>query len=426
MARLPLEVVGLIIDDVGANLHNDFSSIKACALVCHSFLPLCRKYIFACVTLNWNLPHHSSLPTSDQLNNLLSNSPHLAEYIRELDYPFTEKEFGPKRSPWLSSMFKKLVKLQKLSLSYSTFTQGRLLNWMSSYKRMVLLPLLQLPTLTWISLFKIRNFPMADLAGCANLKNLEIWGLECSKGVGEFLEALPPTPVMLELLDFNCRNIKTVLRACKARRPDGKPIIDFSSLKQITAIVERLDSMKELFGMCRNLQKIDINSKCLSTSCPLHPFDLTLIVDDGMSYDPSKSPSLKGLLTMLEHSLHTLVDINIEYGIHNEETYDGALASLCHELEKMIGKNVVETINLEILVTGDCSRLGELDDVLMGFPGGWPALRKVSILLIVVMPSNNELKALQGIPFAKLVESKRVEFDLELAYDAADLTEEDQ
>ena len=85
--RLPLEVLEQIIEDVAADYVDNLSSVKAWALVCHSFLPLCRKHIFASVTLN----AHSSA-TSDDLSNLLSNSPHLAVYIRELDYLVNEKE----------------------------------------------------------------------------------------------------------------------------------------------------------------------------------------------------------------------------------------------------------------------------------------------------------------------------------------------
>ena len=266
--RLPLEVVERIIENVATGYYDsysdlyDFSSTKACALVCHSFLPLCRKHLFASVTLNsrsYPVPH-----TSDDLNQLLSDSPHLAVYIRELDYHVHQKEFVGKRSPWLLAMFKKLVKLQKLSITY---LPGKKLDWMSSSGRKVLLPLLHLPTLNSISLSAIRNFPLADLTSCVNLKNLHIGSLECSKpnGVGKFLEALPPTPAMLEELTIDARNasVKPLQQLCRAQRPDGKPIIDISSLMKFTATVARLDSMTEFFGMWRNLRKIDLISMSL-------------------------------------------------------------------------------------------------------------------------------------------------------------------
>ena len=260
MLRLPLEVINLIIDDL-AKYNDKLSSIKACALVCHSFLPLCRKHIFASVTLNARQP---SSPISDDLNQLLSNSPHLAVYILNLDYHLNKKykkEFAKNRASWLLPMFKKLVKLQSLKISYDPYTsRKKVFDWMPLYERKVLLPLLHFPTLTSINLSTIMNFPLADLAGCVNLKNLEIESLECSpNGVGVILEALPPTSVMLERLAIN-RGVKLVQQLCHARRPDGKPIIDFSSLKEIRSNDIHLHSMTELFRMCKNLHKISLTS----------------------------------------------------------------------------------------------------------------------------------------------------------------------
>ena len=378
----------------------------------------CRKYIFAYVTLN---SRHPSSPSSDDFNHLLSNSPHLTVYIQELDYHVNKREFVTKRTPWLLSMFRKLVRLQKLSISYSPSGPGRKLDWMSPSVRKVLLPLLHHPTLTRINLATIRNFALADLASCVNLKTLRMESLECSTGIGKFLEALPATPAMLERLMIYEGNVSHVQRLCDARRPDGKPIIDFSSLKKFAPTVARLDSMKELFGMFRNLHKINLSS-ILSHIFSLHRFDVTIIVEPEASRsDPLEyNSSLKGLFTMLKPSLPTLVDIYIKYDIDNDdETYDGPLAGLCHELEKMVGQNVVETIELLIWVYSgyDCTRWGELDDVLMGSPEGWPALRKVSLSFNVTKPqsSRDTDKALRELPMTKLVESKRVQFDFRVA-----------
>ena len=92
------------------------------------------------------------------------------------------------------------------------------------------------------------------------LCQLQICSLECSTGVGKFLEALPATPVMLEQLVIYDGDIKLLQRLYHARRPDGKSIIDFSSLKKIVVMVTRLDSLMELFGICRNLYKINLLS----------------------------------------------------------------------------------------------------------------------------------------------------------------------
>ena len=118
---------------------------------------------------------------------------------------------------------------------------------------------------------------------------------------------------------------------------------------------------------------------------------------------------------MLKPSLPTLVNIDIEYYINDkDETNDGPLAGLHHELEKMAGQNVVETIKLKIWVQQgcyDCTRWGELDDVLMGSPESWPALKEVSFKVIGSSRKDPNFKALRNLPMTKLVESKQVEFN---------------
>ena len=245
-------------------------------------------------------------------------------------------------------------------------------------------------------------------------------------------------------------NVKPVQQLCHARRPDGNPIIDFSLLKKITAKVGRLDSMTELFEMwsLRNLQKIKLSSMSL----PLpHSYYLFIHIDDvyflyyivnrEVCPHPSESTSsLKGLFTMLKPSLPTLVDIDIEYYIDEDDDEDdeddeedktdddSPLAGLCTELEKMIGQNVVETIKLLIWVhqpsSYDYTRWSELDDILMGSSSstittteGWPALREVSLSFNVTTTSKKDsgkLKALRKLPMKKLAESKRVEFDFQV------------
>ena len=227
---------------------------------------------------------------------------------------------------------------------------------------------------------------------------------------------------MLERLTIDEGNVKPVQQLCHARRPDGKPIIDFSSLKKIKSNDVQLCSMTELFGMCRNLEKIILDCMSFPSSYLFIHLTLTLIVDDA-SFGPVGSTScMKGLFTMLKPSLSTLVDIYIAYSIDDGHTslYDDPLGDLCHELEKMVGQNVIETITLLISVypRTDCTRWGELDDVLMGSPEGWPALRKVSLSLIAAGnytdTSDKLLKELRGLSMAKLMESKQVQFDFQI------------
>ena len=78
---------------------------------------------------------------------------------------------------------------------------------------------------------------------------------------------------------------------------------------------------------------------------------------------------------------------------------------------------MIETVRLLIWVhTGyDCTRWGELDDVLMGSPEGWRALREVSLSFHVIRTVRHGLdKAFRDPPMTKLVESKRVQFNFDV------------
>lgn len=70
----PLEIYENIIDFVAGEDVDRFSSIQACALVSHTFLPLARKHLFASITLNdigWTRRHH---PNTQKFVQLISRT----------------------------------------------------------------------------------------------------------------------------------------------------------------------------------------------------------------------------------------------------------------------------------------------------------------------------------------------------------------
>ncbi|KAF8512384.1 hypothetical protein JB92DRAFT_2928270 [Gautieria morchelliformis] len=74
-SRLPQELIDAITDD----LHEDYDALLACSLVCRSWLPSSQRLLFRAVTF---------VLEEDRCNKLaqaLLDSPHLANYIRELE-----------------------------------------------------------------------------------------------------------------------------------------------------------------------------------------------------------------------------------------------------------------------------------------------------------------------------------------------------
>ncbi|KAK0238260.1 hypothetical protein EDD85DRAFT_574573 [Armillaria nabsnona] len=79
--HIPQELVDIVV----SNLHDDLPSLKACALVSHSFLPFSQKGIFACIEVFIVPPPSHSGHTFKNLLNLLIGSPHIAPLITSLE-----------------------------------------------------------------------------------------------------------------------------------------------------------------------------------------------------------------------------------------------------------------------------------------------------------------------------------------------------
>ncbi|PPQ64979.1 hypothetical protein CVT24_008167 [Panaeolus cyanescens] len=84
---LPPELISLIIDFITSGtprsrLHREqVASLNACSLVCKSLVPLCRRYIFETVTVEFEIGLRSRV---DHLIHFLDSRPHIRPYIRHL------------------------------------------------------------------------------------------------------------------------------------------------------------------------------------------------------------------------------------------------------------------------------------------------------------------------------------------------------
>ncbi|KAK0482207.1 hypothetical protein IW261DRAFT_1677838 [Armillaria novae-zelandiae] len=79
--HIPQELVDIVV----SNLHEDLPSLKACALVSHSFLPSSQKGIFACIEVFTVPPPSRSGHTFQNLLSLLLGSPHISPLITSLE-----------------------------------------------------------------------------------------------------------------------------------------------------------------------------------------------------------------------------------------------------------------------------------------------------------------------------------------------------
>ena len=238
-------------------------ALKTCSLVCQAFLPICRKHIFESIILD----DSDLLPTSRTtyaFECLLRETPEIADYIRKLDYNIRATDLT---SSSIQESMKRISRLQFLSVQYR---YRRRLDWRNNPIRPTLLHLLHLPTLTHFEMTGMNDFLVSDLMPCVNLEYLDICGNYMSAGVAAdttFHAALPEHSIQLHefVARTRTRTPTIIMKLCSARRPDGKPIIDFGYLSKITVTLDGLnecEAILELFRRCHSLTNAHISCRC--------------------------------------------------------------------------------------------------------------------------------------------------------------------
>ena len=251
---LPLEIDEIIIAFLAEDDAKN-SAVKACSLVCRAFLPLCRKHIFASIVLN--RPRSQSL-TTRQLEQLLSRSPEIANYIQKLDYNIVIDDLA---SSSIQECLKHINRLQSLAIQ-----QTLKLDWSSNDLRPALLHLLHLPTLIHFKITEIDKFVASDLVPCVNLKTLEIGRYTnlTATATDTILPTLPDCSIQLNEFISGTTNTTAIMDICTAQRPNGQPVIDFSSLAKISVVIENdrdIKASQELFRRCKQLADVHISCK---------------------------------------------------------------------------------------------------------------------------------------------------------------------
>jgi len=253
---LPLEIKETILDLLAEDDDDNHSALKVCSLVCHAFLPICRKHIFGSIVLDDYLATYT--PISHALARLLYERPEIADYIRKLDYTIGGTA---STDPLIQETLKRISRLEFLTIWNYDSPQ---LDWCNNPIRPALLHLLHLPTLTHFGVNNINNFAISDLIPCVNLKYLEIGVHTTGATEAAFPAALPEQSIQLNEFVAELRTADTIMKLCTARRPDGQPVIDFGSLSKIKFALETRDEVEasqELFRRCQLLTDVQISCK---------------------------------------------------------------------------------------------------------------------------------------------------------------------
>jgi len=254
MAAIPLDVYGLILDSLAED-DEELTSMRACSLVSRAFLPLARKHIFASVEVN---SPFATKPSIDAFVNLIERNPEIGKYVRKLDYGIAYDYIMP---PILRTLCK-LTKLKSLTIWHHSASK---LKWMTQM-RPAFLHLMRLPTLSYLKLRSIENFPASDLIHSSSLDHLHIEHIDFAEEdiVPPSTTPLPRKSVHVREYTVGFKSASATKKLLQSKRPDGLPIVDFTELTKVTATCDKqedIDVIQPVFMRAEHLEEIDLSSE---------------------------------------------------------------------------------------------------------------------------------------------------------------------
>ena len=259
----PLEIEETILDFLAED-DRGHSALKMCSLVCQAFLHTCRKHIFGKIVLNPSASESydvgSMCLTARAFENLLRETPEIADYIHKLDFNI-RKLIENLTIPSIQKLLKQISKVEFLTVRQHGW---QIFEWSNNSLRPALLHLLHLPTLTHFKVAGIKNFVASDLIPCVNLKCLDIGGYTTVAAETTFPAVFPEHSIQLNAFVVGIGTDNAIMKLRTARRPDGQPIIDFGSLSMITVGFEKPAECKaslEMFRHCHALTNAHISCK---------------------------------------------------------------------------------------------------------------------------------------------------------------------
>ena len=252
METLPLDILLNIIDLLAGGDGEDIKSLQILSRTCKYMVPLCRKYLFSSLNL------HSKL-ISERFSDLLSKNPDIARYVTSLDYgvdifPISGHELN------IFDMLKKRSSLRSIGLRPLSYSDW---NYFPESTRSSLIFLIQLPTVTHLSINHFNGFPATALSGCGNLIHLQLRRLILAPPeVDQVISRRKiPSPVSLYI---GTRTYGLAALLNSASLYAGGPIVDFSRLQKAEIHVsspDDIDQVNELIRVTTRLEYLKIDGE---------------------------------------------------------------------------------------------------------------------------------------------------------------------
>ncbi|EDQ99411.1 uncharacterized protein LACBIDRAFT_335053 [Laccaria bicolor S238N-H82] len=391
-SNTPPEIIEEIINALG----DDVAALKACSQTCSSLLPSCRKCLFRTIHITPRDHPQRNLPRLiTSFGTLLDRNPGISDYVRNFVHRICTPDLDD------DDVLRVLGRLRRVQ-SFKLGMGDRVIEWKTLRQpfRDALLRLIHLRSISRLKISDIQDFPIKTLCPCANLVDLtllSVWGSAAGidddeQGEGNFVpEAVAP---QLQSFNFDSWSSPYVLHLLNYRRSDGIPVLDFGSVRRLTAEGQNEQDLVVIQALIKATQNLEVIKYSGTYAC-------TQNASSWISYAISHSSNLvielingyAGLAVALMNtpSLSTLRKLCLSHEINGEG--QDPLCGLPEALRGLSGRNVIEEIYLEVLVDTDCQcntgtlEWGRLDAAL---EHGFPMLRHVLLDIAVwVFSSHN-------------------------------------
>ena len=377
---LPLDVLLYIIDLLAVGDCGDFKSLQTLSQTCKSMVPLCRKHLFS------SLAFGKGLNSIERFSDLLSKNPDIARYVKTLLYNVIEDYENNIHDHIIDcemNIFNILNERSSL-LSIDLSSEGSDWNDLPESIRSSLVFLIQLPTVTHLTINRFKGFPTTALSGCSNLIDLQLRDLELAPNeVNHVIWRIEiPTPVSLDI-SKNASGLLALLNSTSLHL-DG-PIVDLTRLQTAEFEVEYRDDIvqvNELIKMTTRLEHfimcISMNRECLALSLILQKLDRIILV-----IEPLELAELGSSLAI--NAYRTLKSLIVGVTVVQGDDHDSdPLCGLNRELKFIAGNNILEELELNVGVQEDAicrtdSEQWPTFDSLLTESGAFPMLHRVSV-----------------------------------------------
>lgn len=265
---LPLEIIGLIVDMLRSDDVPDFQSINACALTCKSVLPLCRRHIFASMSLTSTSVFHRFFDALERSPEITMCVRHLelggrfAVYDSEVETVNLDEEIFVRFAQMIST-FTVLESLEILQIEYETTK----VFWdeIRPEVQNVISRLIRAPTLISLTLRKLGAIPLTCLIGLGDqLRHLHLHSVTIANDDGHS-ELIPARPIHLERYSINQKSLVATNTLLEATYPSGAAIFHFGDLKHLRIHSKRIitddDFLYKLLETADQLSTLELEGK---------------------------------------------------------------------------------------------------------------------------------------------------------------------